>query len=94
MPNNAKSQYRIEFHEDACKRIDPFEFAWLLSKHDMDVVAKNERPMLFVRCSEFDVTTFVIDASREFGAQIFSRIDVCVPGKGYVDAFIVDACLA
>lgn len=94
MPNNAKSQFRITFRRSAITKADPIEFAWLLSKHDMDVVAVNKVPMLFVQCSEFDVTTFAIDASREFGAQIFSRIDVCVPGKGYVDAFIVDACLA
>lgn len=84
-----KRQYRIEFHKSAETRIDPFEFAWLLSKHDMDVVAKNERPMLFVRYSEFDVTTFMIDVNRLYGPLIFKHVDVAVPGKGYEDANLV-----
>lgn len=82
-------QYRIEFYESAEMRIDPFEFAWLLSKHNMNVVAKNERPMLFVRCSEFDVTTFMIDVNRQFGPLIFKQVDVSVPGEDYVDANLV-----
>lgn len=89
MTTKSINQYRIEFHEDACKRIDPFEFAWLLSKHDMDVVAKNERPMLFVRCTEFDVTTFMIDVNHQFGPLVFKQVDVCVPNEGYVDTFLV-----
>ena len=82
----AKQQYRIEFHKGAEVRIDPFEFAWLLSKHDMDVVAKDERPMLFVQCTEFDVITFMIDVNRLYGPLIFKQVDVSVPGEGYVDA--------
>lgn len=81
--------YRIEFHKSAEMRIDPFEFAWLLSKHNMDVTAKNERPMLFVRCSEFDVTTFIIDVNHLYGPLIFKQIDVAVPGGGYEDANLV-----
>ena len=84
-----KNKYRIEFHRSAETRIDPFELAWLLSKHNMDVVAKNEIPMLFVRCSEFDVTTFMIDVNRQFGPLIFKQVDVCVPSGGYVDANLV-----
>lgn len=82
-------QYRIEFHKDVEKRIDPFEFAWLLSKHDMDVVAKNERPMLFVRCTEFNLVTFMIDVNDEFGSLIFKQVDVCVPNEGYVDTNLI-----
>ena len=87
--STCKRQYRIEFYESAEVRIDPFEFAWLLSKHDMDVVAKNERPMLFVRCTEFDVTTFMIDVNRLYGPLIFKQVDVAVPGKDYEDANLV-----
>lgn len=84
-----KQQYRIEFHKSAGERIDPFELAWLLSKHDMYVVAKNERPMLFVRCREFDVAAFIIDVNRAFGSLIFKQVDVSVPGEGYVDSGLV-----
>lgn len=84
-----KHQYRIEFHKGAQARVDPFELAWLLSKHNMDVVSKNEVPMLFVQCSEFDVTTFVIDVNRQFGSLVFKQVDVSVPGEGYVDTYIV-----
>ena len=82
-------QYRIKFYESAEVRVDPFELAWLLSKHYVDVVAKNDRPMLFVQCSEFDVTTFMIDVNHQFGPLIFKQVDVCVPGEGYVDANLV-----
>lgn len=84
-----KQQYRIEFHKSAEVRVDPFELAWLLSKHGMDVVAKNEVPMLFVQCSEFDLTTFMIDVNRLYGPLIFKQVDVSVPGEGYVDANLV-----
>lgn len=82
-------QYRIEFYKSAEVRVDPFELAWLLSKHDMDVVAKNERPMLFVQCNEFDLTTFMIDVNHQFGPLVFKQVDVSVPGEGYVDANLV-----
>ena len=85
-----KSQYRITFDRAAVAKVDPIEFSWLLSKHDMDVVAVNKVPMLFVQCSEFDVTTFVIDVNREFGTGIFKRIDVAVYGKGYEDTYLVE----
>ncbi len=84
-----KNQYRITFHRNAEGRIDPFEMAWLLSKHCMDVVAKNEVPMLFVHCSEFDLVTFMIDMNRQFGPLIFKQVDVFIPSDGYVDANLV-----
>ena len=84
-----KTQYRIEFHRDADKRIDPFELAWLLSKHDMDVVAKNERPMLFVQYSDFNLVAFIADVNREFGSLVFKQIDMPVLGEGYVDTNLV-----
>jgi len=89
MTTRNKQQYRIEFYQSAEVRIDPFEFAWLLSKHEMDVVAKNEVPMLFVQCREFDVTTFMIDVNRLYGPLIFKQVDVSVPGEGYVDANLI-----
>lgn len=89
MTTKNKNRYRIEFHKSAEMRVDPFEFAWLLSKHEMYVMAKNERPMLFVDCNEFDLTTFMIDVNRQYGPLIFKQVDVLIPGDGYVDANIV-----
>jgi len=72
-------QYRITFHLSAEHRLDPFEFAWLLAKHDLEVVAKNEVPMLFVRAkSGSDVTDFCDDVNRTFGPLIFKDVEVAV----------------
>lgn len=67
---NTQRQYRITFTGDAAKVVDAFELAWLLSKYELDVKAKNERPMLFVRGSYGDVQAFVEAARFEFGNVI------------------------
>lgn len=72
----AKQQYRIKFHENAEVRVDPFEFAWLLSKHDIDVVAKNDRPMLFVQCDRDSLAGFVRDVNRQYGPLIFEDVEI------------------
>lgn len=73
---NSKSQYRIKFYESAEVRVDPFEFAWLLSKHDIDVVAKNDRPMLFVQCGRDSLAGFVRDVNRQYGPLIFEDVEI------------------
>ena len=72
-------QYRITFHLSAEHRLDPFELAWLLSKHNLEVVAKNDVPMLFVWAkSDSNVTDFCDEVNREFGPLIFKDVDVAV----------------
>jgi hypothetical protein len=68
-------QYRITFYKSAETRVDPFELAWLLAKHGIDVVAKNERPMLFVTCSLKRLKEFADEVNREFGSLIFKAIE-------------------
>jgi hypothetical protein len=68
-------QYRITFYESAETRVDPFELAWLISKHDLDVVAKNELPMLFVQCKLKDLKAFADEVNRQFGPLIFKAIE-------------------
>lgn len=59
-------QYRITFNADAAEKVDAFELAWLLSKYELDVVAKNERPMLFVMGTYDNVESFIREATYEF----------------------------
>lgn len=73
---DTKRQYRITFYESAEVRIDPFEFAWLLSKHGIDVVAKSERPMLFVQCDRDALAGFVCDVNRQYGPLIFEDVEI------------------
>ena len=80
-----RQQFRITFHESADWRLDTFEFAWLLSKHDIDVVAKNDRPMLFVQCTEDDLREFMADVNRIAGPLIFKAVEVSEPGIGYIE---------
>ena len=76
-------QYRITFYRSAEVRIDPFEFAWLLSKRNLEVVAKNEVPMLFVRAeSQEELLEFAKDVNRQYGPLIFDAIEVAT-GNGY-----------
>ena len=69
-------QYRIKFYESAEVRVDPFELAWLLSKHYVNVVAKNDRPMLFVQCGRDELAAFVRDVNHQWGPLIFEDIEV------------------
>ena len=79
------NQYRLTFYPSAETRIDPFELAWLLSKYDLNVVAKNEIPMLFVQArSANQVTDFAHEVNRQFGNLIFRSIEVST-ADGYVD---------
>ncbi|MBR2682508.1 MAG: hypothetical protein IKE22_04485 [Atopobiaceae bacterium] len=72
-----KHQYRIKFYESAEVRVDPFEFAWLLSKHDISVVAKNDRPvLLFVQCDRDSLAGFVRDVNRQYGPLIFKDVEI------------------
>lgn len=75
-----KRQYRVTFDRDSKRRIDPFELAWLLSKNECDVVAKNERPMLFVRASAYDMLMLIADLRIAFGDVIE---DVELPQREY-----------
>ena len=69
--------FRLHFEPDAAERIDPFELAWLLSKHELEVVAKNERPMLFVKTNDGDgVLAFMDEISRQYGVNLFCAIEV------------------
>lgn len=75
-------QYRMHFYPSAETRIDPFELAWLLAKYDLQVVAKNDHPMLFVQAeSTENVIEFAHEINREFGALIFCSIDVAADGR-------------
>ena len=62
-------QYRITFTSDATEKADAFELAWLLSKYELDVVAKSGRPtpMLFVQGTYSGIESFVREATYEFG---------------------------
>ena len=85
------NQYRLHFYPSAEVRIDPFELAWLLSKHELDVVAKNEQPTLFVQADSAErVIRFAQEINRQFGALIFRSITVSTD-DGYVD---IDAAYA
>ena len=71
------AKYRISFYPSAETRIDPFELAWLLSKYDLEVVAKNERPMLFVMSSsDCAVYEFCSEVNRQFGPLIFDSVEI------------------
>lgn len=85
-----RTQYRITFYESAEVRVDPFELAWLLSKHECEVVAKNEVPMLFVLASQGDLVAFLEDVNREYGPLVFKAIEEASDGE-YVEA-ILDGC--
>lgn len=88
-----RTQYRITFHDTARWRLDPFELAWLLSKHECEVVAKNEVPMLFVLASPEDLVAFLEDVNREYGRPlIFKAIEEASDGE-YVEAAL-NACPA
>lgn len=82
-------QYRITFYKSAETRVDPFELAWLLAKHGIEVIAKNERPMLFVMCSLKHLKEFADEVNREFGPLIFKAIEEPTTywdgGFGYTD---------
>ena len=79
------TQYRITFYPSAETRVDPFELAWLLSKYDLNVVAKNEVPMLFVQAESVEkVAKFAHEVNRQFGALTFRAIEVQTK-DGYVD---------
>ena len=71
------NQYRIRFYESAEVRIDPFEFAWMLSAHYIEVTAKADRPLyLFVHArSRADLLDFTHDVNRAFGPLIFESIE-------------------
>jgi hypothetical protein len=69
------AKYRITFYKSAETRVDPFELAWLLAKHGIEVMAKNERPMLFVTCSLKHLKEFADEVNREFGSLIFKAIE-------------------
>ena len=71
------NHYRITFYPSAADRIDPFEFAWLLAKYDLNVTAKNEWPALFVSAERPEcVENFAYEVNRQFGALIFKAIEL------------------
>ena len=83
----ARDQYRITFYPSATVRLDPLEFAWLLSKHNLEVVAYSDNawPMLFVRAYyPHNVSGFMRDVNRVDGPLIFDHVEVVVDGS-YVD---------
>lgn len=83
--NDNRKQYRITFYPTATVRIDPFEFAWLLSKHELEVVAKADNPdRLFVQESYDNIGKFIDEVNRTFGPLLFEEVAVSVPGEGYV----------
>jgi hypothetical protein len=77
------AQYRITFYESAKILLDPFELAWLLSKHDVTVTAKNETPALFVCVrSREGLLKFAHDVNRQWGHLIIKTIEGAGP-QGY-----------
>ena len=85
-----RTEYRITFHDTARWRVDPFELAWLLSKHECEVVAKNEVPMLFVLACPGDLVAFLDDVNRESGPLVFKAVEEASDGE-YVP-LALDAC--
>lgn len=79
-------QYRITFYDSIDLRIDTLEFAWLVSKNGLDVVAKaDSKPVLFVQVRYPDqIAKFASDVNAVAGPLIFESIEVLEDG-GYVD---------
>ena len=83
-----RKQYRITFYDSIDLRIDTLEFAWLLSKHYLDVVAKADAvPVLLVQADSQDqVTDFMNDVNYVAGQLLFERVEVLRDGE-YVAFF-------
>ena len=77
---------RITFCRGAERRLDPFEFAWLLSKYDLEVMAKSDRIVrLFVQANDEDsILGFEREVEGQFGQLIFESIEVWTD-DGYAD---------
>ncbi len=71
------NQYRIRFYESAETCVDPFELAWLIAKHDLDIVAKSDtrKPIIWVRCTKKHLKSFADEINRQFGPLIFDAIE-------------------
>ena len=75
-PRNYR-KYRITFYESAEVRLDPFEFAWLLSKYQIEVTAKADlrEPRLFVRArNRSQLLNFANAVNHSAGPLIFKSI--------------------
>ena len=79
-------QYRITFYDSLDLRIDTLEFAWLVSKHDLDIVAKADTvPVILVQATHPDkIVGFTRDVNAVAGPLIFHNVEVLLDGE-YVD---------
>ena len=77
----ARAKYRITFYPSSEVRLDPFEFAWLLAKHYVEVIGKEpNRPVLHVRAMYPEqIERFAADVNRMDGPLIFDKIEVATP---------------
>jgi len=77
------AQYRITFYGRSA-RMNPLEFAWLLSKHEVEVVAKADAcDVIFVRAASRKVLLdWANDVNHAFGPLIFETIEGAGP-QGY-----------
>lgn len=74
---STRMQFRISFYESATVRLDPLEFAWILSKHGVEVVGISDNGlMLFVRARSIDaVTRFTNEINDLDGPLIFESVE-------------------
>lgn len=79
-----RKQYRITFYDSAEVRLDPLEFAWLLSEHDIEVVGKRDgAPVLIVQAIYGEqIERFMADVNRQSGPLIFRDVEV-LTAEGY-----------
>ena len=82
----ARARYRITFYPSAEVRLDPFEFAWLLSKHCVEVIGKEpSKPVLHVRAMYPEqIERFAAEVNRMDGPLIFEKVEAATP-DGYVE---------
>ena len=80
-------QYRITFYESAKARLDPLEFAWLVSRHNLGIVGKPEsRPALIIQCRWPDqIAKFASDVNALYGPLIFESVEVLDVEEGEYD---------
>ena len=81
-----RARYRITFHESACARLDPIDFAWRLAKFSIEVIGKEpSRPVLHVRAVYPEqVERFASEVNDMYGALIFDKVEVATP-EGFAE---------
>jgi hypothetical protein len=80
-------RFRMRFYDNARHRIDPFEFAWLLSRYEIEVVAKaDSMPLLFVKAaSPDDLWDFTHSVNTHAGVLVFESVVALLDNGATVD---------